>query len=166
LKNRSACKNVVITLLVPPREVIGWTLDAASQHTPARALPMYGTELRWLAIFKLFTLIIPLKTVSEHLCIGVSTLKRWAARYEETGDVYKRSGQSGRKKKMSSAEELRLVEHVLDSPTTTLSKQHAQLILSSGTVVSLATLCRVLHKHGLTRQRVCASTDYPCRARV
>jgi len=119
---------------------------------------MYGAELRWLAIFKLVTLCLSAKVVMEHLCISRSSLKRWAARYAETGNVHKRSTRAGRKRKMSTAEELRLVERVLDSPMTTLSKERAQIILDSGIVVSLATLCRVLHKYGLTRQRVRSSS--------
>ena len=118
---------------------------------------MYNESFRWLAIFKLFTLGLSYDEVVEHLCVGVSTLKRWAWRYEATGNVVrvKKAGeQAGRSRKLSSKEEVALIRRVLDSPCTTLSDQRAHIILSTGKVVSLATLGRVFHRHGLTRQRV------------
>ena len=118
---------------------------------------MYDSRFRWLAIFKLFTLDLPYEKVVEHLCVSLSSLKRWAWRYEATGTVA-RVNQAGeraaRPRKLSMEEELTIVERVLDSPCTTLARERSQLILATGKVVSLATLCRVLHRHGLTHQRV------------
>ena len=63
---------------------------------------------------------LPYDEVAEHLCVSLSSLKRWVWRYESTGTVA-RARQAGRRRKLSMAEEVAIIERVLDSPTITMS---------------------------------------------
>jgi len=111
--------------------------------------------IRWLAVFKRTTLGLTAREVTEHLHVSDTSQKRWLSTFKKTGDVFPpKSGAQGRPRALTKDEEFDLVNRVLDSPTTTLGKQHAFIYLASGERVSLPTLCRVLHAHNLCRQRI------------
>ena len=111
--------------------------------------------IRWLAVFKRTTLGLTAREVTEHLHVSDTSQKRWLSTFKKTGDVFPpKRGAQGRPRALSKDEEFDLVTRVLDSPTTTLGKQHALIYLASGERVSLKTLCCVLHAHNLCRQRI------------
>lgn len=62
--------------------------------------------------------------------VSASSQKRWLSTFEKTGDVFPpERGVQGRPRALSKDEEFDLVTRVLDSPTTTLGKQHALIYL-------------------------------------
>ena len=98
--------------------------------------------IRWLAVFKHTTLGLTAREVTEHLHVSDTSQKRWLSTFKKTGDVFPpKRGAQGRPRALSKDEEFDLVTRVLDSPTTTLGKQHALIYLASGERVSLKTLC-------------------------
>jgi transposase len=107
-----------------------------------------------LAVFKRTTLGLTAREVTEHLHVSASSQKLWLSTFEKTGDVFQKRGAQGRPRALSKDERFDLVMRVLDSPTTTLDRQHALIYLASGERVSLPTLCRVLHVHNLCHQRI------------
>jgi transposase len=126
---------------------------------------MHAIELRWLVVFKRCQLNLPWDEIEEHLGIPVSTQKKIVACYEETNAV-RRQTSSGRPRTLSTAETMALIKRVLDSPMVTIAQHRANLILSTGKSISIATLCRVLHENGFTRQKVAIRWDSESSDRV
>ena len=98
--------------------------------------------IRWLAVFKRTTLGLTAREVTEHLHVSASSQKRWLSTFEKTGDVFQKRGAQGRPRALSKDDRFDLVTRVLDSPTTTLGKQHALIYLASGERVSLPRAAR------------------------
>ena len=116
---------------------------------------MHSAPIRWLVVFKRYHLGLSWTEIEEHVGVGKSTGKRWVVLYKETGAVMKAKRlRRGRPRSLTMVAELGLVETVLDAPRITLGSLRATLQLAHGKTVSIPTLCRVLHRHGFTRQRV------------
>ena len=93
--------------------------------------------------------------VHEHLLIPECTQRRWLSFLKRYNDVFPpREKKRGRPAKLGASDVIKLLKRVVDSPTTTMARHRAELVLAGGRTVSISTLCRVLHENGISRQRV------------
>ena len=93
--------------------------------------------------------------VSENLGVSPSTVYRTEHRFDTEGTVEKRpypERQSG--KALSQNDEFLVLELVIERPGIYLHEIRRELQTSSGTDVSIATICRFLHKCGFTRTKI------------
>jgi transposase len=129
----------------------------ATRGTPRPWLAcfMHGKELRWLVVFKRKYQGLSAEVVHEHLLIPECTQRRWLSFLKKYNDVFPpRVKTRGRPAKLDASDVIKLLKRVVDSPTTTMARHRAELVLAGGRTVSISTLCRVLHENGLSRQRV------------
>ena len=116
---------------------------------------MHGKELRWLVVFKREYQGLSAEMVHEHLLIPECTQRRWLSFLKKYNDVFPpREKKRGRPAKLGASDVIKLLKRVVDSPTTTMARHRAELVLAGGRTVSISTLCRVLHENGISRQRV------------
>ena len=116
---------------------------------------MHGKELRWLVVFKRKYQGLSAEVVLEHLLIPECTQRRWLSFLKKYNDVFPpRVKKRGRPAKLDALDVIKLLKRVVDSPTTTMARHRAELVLAGGRTVSISTLCRVLHENGISRQRV------------
>jgi putative transposase len=79
--------------------------------------------------------------------IGVSTIKRWRRRRQETGVVTARP-RPGRRRRVGAAAESALVAQVRAAPDATLAEHCARWDEATGIRVSTATMSRALRRAG------------------
>lgn len=88
-----------------------------------------------------------LRAISKQLQVPRATVQTIVCKYKVHGTVLSLPG-SGRKRKLSPSAERKLVRSVKSQPRTTI-KQICQELEAVGTQVSVSTVKRVLHLHGL-----------------
>lgn len=88
-----------------------------------------------------------LAAISKQLQVPRATVQTIVCKYKVHGTVVSLP-RSGRKRKLSPASERKLVRMVKSQPRTT-KKQVCNALEAAGTQVSVSTVKRVLHRHGL-----------------
>lgn len=87
--------------------------------------------------------------IAKHLGVDVSTVNRTPSLFDVTGDVISIQGyHSKTTKKMSDAQELEIIEAVIENPSVHLRE------LLYPTIVDTSTICRFLKQQGFTRKKM------------
>lgn len=79
--------------------------------------------------------------------VGISSIKRWRARQQQTGTV-QASSRPGRRRRISVAAEPALVAQVRAAPDATLAEHCTAWAAATGVAVSPATMSRALRRAG------------------
>lgn len=115
----------------------------------------YSSDLRWRMVYLRCVLGYSYREVGEKMCVDPSTVYRTAKLFEETGTVSSIQGyREGPDKKLSTHDEIVLLELVLEHPSMYLHELQNALLQSTGTNVSAATICRFLKKQGFSRKKM------------
>ena len=121
---------------------------------PGRKSP-YGHDLRWRVVWQRLAFEATFLQIAERLSISVSTAQRIYTLFEITGDVSpKLKGPRRSMRKLDDYMELFVIGIVLEKPPLLLSELCKLIYDHSGIAVSEATVCRLLHRHGITRQKI------------
>lgn len=93
--------------------------------------------------------------IAERLNISVSTAQRIFTLFKVTGSVSPKLGGPRRyMRKLDDHMELFIIGTVLEKPSMFLSELRKLVHDYSSIDISAATVCRLLHRHGLTRQKI------------
>ena len=91
--------------------------------------------------------------VSANLFVSPSSVYRYTERFLATGDVRPFIKKNGPAKDLCEYEELLLVNLALARPGIYLREMQEQLYSSTMHWVDVSTICRALHRNGLSRQK-------------
>ena len=120
---------------------------------PGRKAP-YSIDLRHRMIWQKIGMGLTFRAVARNLNVAVGTVHNVLCRFEETGEVDPKHPNKTSTRKLSSNEELIIVGLILDNPGLYLGEICQTIADITGTRVSPPTVCRILHKHGLTRKKI------------
>ena len=96
----------------------------------------------------------PAEDVAECLCVGVSSVYRYAQRYEATGDVRPFIKRNGPARELGEYDESVLVDLILAFPGIYLRELQEELYSRTLQWVDLSTICRTVHRIGMTHQKI------------
>ncbi len=129
-------------------------MATSCEHARTRA---YDPDLRWRMVYQRLVLELPFKTISQNLSVDISTVRRTLNLFITTGSVDKRpypEQQSRQRKKLTDDDHFLLLELVLERPGIYLNELRHELLATTGTEASTATICRFLHACGFTRTKI------------
>lgn len=108
-------------------------------------------------IYQSLVLQLPPKTVSQNLCVDVSTVRRTVHLFSATGSVDKRpypEHQGRQRRKLTETDRFLILELVLERPGIYLNELRHELLVTTGTEASTSTICRFLHSCGFSRTKI------------
>jgi len=97
---------------------------------------------------------LKLSEVAKNLSISLGTAYNIFNRFELTGDVSPTKPNRSETRLFSKHDELFIIGLVLDSPELYLSEFLDKIEDVIGIRASASTLCRVIHRHGITRKKI------------
>ena len=114
----------------------------------------YSDDLRWRIIWLHVYHNKPAEDVAKCLCVSVSTVYRYAQRYQATGDVSPCIKRNGPHRVLGEYEEFVLMDLILALPGVYLRELQEHLYSKTLLWVGQSTICRTVHRIGMTRQRI------------
>ena len=115
----------------------------------------YGEDLRWRMVWQKEGLGFTHRVIANNLNVDESTVSRTLQLFHTTGHVTKRSYQRNDTNKMlTTPVQLFILELVVSRPGIYLREIQRDLNNFLMLDVSLATICKFLHRSGFTRQRL------------
>ena len=94
------------------------------------------------------------RDVAKYMHVSERPVYRYAERFRVTGDVRRSTKRNGATRLLSEHEELLLAQHILAHPGVYLRELQLMLCNSTGRMVDTSTICRTVHRLGMTRQRI------------
>jgi len=114
----------------------------------------YHPDLRWRVVYQHYVQDNSVTTISKNLGIDKSTVRRVLKLFDSTSSVDKRVySTSTNRKRLSSADELHILELVIENPGIYLSELKVEL-MARGTTADVSTICRFLKSSGFTRKNM------------
>lgn len=104
-------------------------------------------------VYQRYVLAIPVKTISSNLCVDQSTVRRTLRLFDSTGTVDKKAYSCTSRKKMSTTDQLHLLELVIENPGMYLTEMKKELH-ARGTDVDESTICRFLKESKFSRKKM------------
>ena len=115
----------------------------------------YSSDHRWRMVHQRLVLGNSYRHIGEQLCVDPSTVQRTLRLFEETGTVYSVQGcHEPSNKKLTENDELVLLELIIEHPAMYLQELQSALSQSTGTNVSISTICKFLQKQGITYKKL------------
>ena len=115
----------------------------------------YGEDLRWRIVWQAIALRMPVKQIASNLSVDQSTVSRICDKFWETGEVKKRVYTTDNVyRKFAEPAQFFVLHLVLDRPGIYLREIRSELLSQLGVNITESTICKFLHKSGLTRQRL------------
>ena len=107
------------------------------------------------------------RDTARNLSVAVSTVHSIYKRFQETGDMSPTAPVCEEKRVLTGQQELIITALLWSEPTLYLSEICQKVFRITGIQVSPSTICRVIHKNGLTGKKVQQvalqrSIDYRC----
>lgn len=94
------------------------------------------------------------RAIATNLSISVGTVHITYKLFEATGEVNPTKPSREETRSLNGREELLIVGLLFDNPSLYLSEICQRVTEVIGVEVSLSTVCRIIHRHGLTRKKV------------
>ena len=121
---------------------------------PARK-KAYSTDLRWRIVYQRLGMELPFYKIAKNLNIASSTAHRAYKIFEADGDVHTvKQGPRPEMRALDEHCELLIIGLILEHPTLYLDEIVQEVNDLTSIVVSLATICRLLKRYGITRKKV------------
>ena len=121
---------------------------------PGRKAP-YSEDIRWRVVWQKIGMGLKFRTIARNLSVSLGTVHNHFKRFEETGDVMAASKASRENlRALNSEQELLLVGLLYDNPALYLSEVCHIIQQTFGIEVSPSTVCRILHRNGLSRKKI------------
>ena len=115
----------------------------------------YSDDIRWRVIWQKLVRELSFVQIAQNLNIAVGTAYNIWSRFVHTGEVSaKKQPPRQDKRKLDDYQELLLTGLVLEQPHLYISEMRQHILDTTGVDTSNATICRILGKHGLTRQKM------------
>jgi len=114
----------------------------------------YTDDLRWHIVWKHLFLMMKAEDVAKIMSVSVRSVYRYAERYLATGDVKPFVKRNGPRTELCEFEELFLVQLALANPGIYLRELQEHLYSKTMHWVDAATICRTIHRVGMTRQKI------------
>ena len=115
----------------------------------------YSEDIRWRVVWQKLSRQLSFREIARNLNISVGTAHNIWDVFVQTGDVAaKKQPIRENLRKLDDHHELMIVGLVLEQPQLYLREIRQHIADTTGVEVSDATVCRVLQKHGLTRQKM------------
>ena len=116
----------------------------------------YSLDLRWRVVWLHLFLLMPAKEVARLLFISERTVYRYSERFRITGDVrlFRQRSRYGPPRELSEFDELQLIQLILSRPGIYLRELQRELFYSTGNLVDMATICRVVKRMRMSRQKI------------
>ena len=95
------------------------------------------------------------RQIARNLCISLGTVHNFIKKFEATGDVTPLSSSNrDHMRVLNGEQELLVVGLLFENPSLYLSEVCLMVSQTFGILISPPTVCRILHKHGLTRKKI------------
>lgn len=106
----------------------------------------YSMDIRHRIIWQRLAMELGVRTIVRNLGVSIGTVFNICKLFEETGTVEPLQGKSGHSsaRALSQYDELLVINLLMENPSLYLS----------GNKQTHSTVCRLLHRHGLTRKRI------------
>ena len=139
--------------------IITARVDGVSQHKMATCestrTRAYDSDMRWRMVYQRLVLNLPFKTISQNLCVDISTVRRILRLFQDTNSVRKRQypeQHARQRRKLTESAKFQILELVVEHPGIQFGELRQNLLVA-GTNVSEATISRFLHCCGFSRAR-------------
>ena len=126
---------------------------AAPSAEPGRKAP-YSTDLRWRVVWQKAGMELSFRDIARNLNIAVGTVCNIWKKFVDTGDVTPRKTDFVDRRYLSDRDELIILGILYEDCTSYLSEICQQVLEITGVSVSPSTICRIIHRNGLTRKKV------------
>ena len=115
----------------------------------------YSADMRWRMVWQRFGIELTYTEISERLNVAVSTVHSTCKKFENTGDVQSsKQPLRPQSRKLDENHERLLLAILIETPTLYLHEMCKHILDTTGVVVSEATICRLLRRHGFTRKKI------------
>ena len=115
----------------------------------------YSSDLRWRMVYQRCLMGLSYAEVGRRLNVHPTTVSRTVQLFEETGTVCSIQGyHENTHKKLSSRDELAIIEAVLDNPSMYLHEMQNVVLQTTGTEITPSAICKFLHKQGFSRKKL------------
>lgn len=131
--------------------------QASKTSYEVRRTAAYDDDMRWRMVYQRCVWELPYREIAGNLGVDPSTVQRTVERFESTGSVCKQDHPRGHEhphQKLTAVDEFLLLYLVLDRPNTYLHELQRELSETTGTSVSISTICNFLRKSGFTRRKL------------
>ena len=128
--------------------------DIAMSAEQGRKAP-YSADMRWRMVWQRFGMELTYTEIAESLNVAVSTVHSTCKKFENTGDVQSsKQPLRPQSRKLDENHERLLLAVLMETPTLYLHEMCKHILDTTGVVVSEATVCRLLMRHGFTRKKI------------
>ena len=132
--------------------VAGRTKEMSAE--PGRTAP-YANDLRWRVVWQHMTLELPFRSIAKNLSMSVGTAYNIFKRFQDTGEVDpKPATRRESLRKLDSHHRLYVIGLIITSPDLHLSELVSKVYETTGIIVHVSTICRLLAEHGFTRKKI------------
>ena len=114
----------------------------------------YSADLRYRMVWQRVAMELPFKTIACNLSVSVGTVHNICKRFEQTGCVDSRKPDRVNTRVLSQHDELMIIGLLMDNPSLYLGEICCKIECITGIRVTPSTICRIIHRHGLTRKKI------------
>ena len=109
-------------------------------------------------MYQKFALELSYREIAMNLNVDASTVQRVVQRFEDTGAVEKAEYPKGHdddlRRRLTKVDEHLIIHLVLNRPSIYLHEVQQELATTTGTHISIPTICKFLHQNGFTRKKI------------
>ena len=114
----------------------------------------YSSDLRWRIVWHCVALNHKYRETTQALCISIETVSNVMKIFSASGDITgKKSPGRPSLHALTAYEELFVISMVLENPRVEQHEICEAVLETTGTEVSISTICRVLRKYDMTRKK-------------
>lgn len=124
-----------------------------SSAEPDRKAP-YSCDLRWRMVYQKIAMNFRAADIASNLNVSLSTVHRILLRFLRTGNVTPSKRYCKYNCSFTEEEELYIIGLVYDCPSMYLDEMACEIEKLLHVKVSLATICRLLKRYGITRKKI------------
>lgn len=126
---------------------------ASQSAEPGRKAP-YSPDLRWTVVWQRIALEFSFRKIAENLSIAPSTARASFKMFEETSDVPKTEPKREDTRYLDTHHEVFIIGLVMECPSMYPHEICKAIEVATRVCVSEATVCKILRKNGLTRNKI------------
>ena len=123
----------------------------------------YSSDLRWRVVWQRTAMELKLREISRNLGLSLGTVHDVWKRFVLTGDVESRKPPARYESRtLTQQHEQIVVGLVMEDPAMYLKEMCDKILEITRIPVSASTVCRILHRHGLTRKKIKQTSIQRC----
>ena len=120
---------------------------------PGRKAP-YSTDLRWRVVWQRIGMDLKYREIARNLNVAVGTVHNIFTRFESTGEVSPSKPSRDQTRVLTGQQELLITGLLLDNPGLYIAEISNKISELTGIQISASTICRIIHRNGLTRKKI------------